>query len=97
MEAPERREAGDMPLPGGHFQLFIQKLSYQALLGLGVLENPLTGKREERLDQARGVIDDVAMLRDRTRGNLSEEEASHLDRVIEQLEAEYARRAGSAE
>jgi len=92
----QHRESGDLPLPGGHFQLFVQKLSVQALLGLGVLENPLTGVQEERLEQARGVIDDLRMLRERTAGNLETEESAHLEQVIEELESEYARRTATS-
>lgn len=85
----EAQSAEDIGLPGGSFQLFVQKLGYQALLGLGVLENPLTGARETNTSQARMVLDDLEMLRDRTAGNLSEDEDRHLDEVIANLEARF--------
>lgn len=80
------RTASDMPLPGGNFQLFVQKLGVQAMLALGAAENPLTGKREVNLPAARGVIDDLRMLRDKTEGNLLPEEQTHVETVIEELE-----------
>ncbi len=89
--APEERtrKAEDLPLPGGNFTLFVQKLAYQALIGLGVLENPLTKKREANLSHAQTVIDDLMMLRDKTRGNLEQEENEHLERVIGDLQRHY--------
>ncbi len=84
-----RRTAEDLPLPGGNFTLLVQKLGYQALIGLGILENPLTKKREPNLPHAQMVIDDLMMLRDKTRGNLEPEEDEHLNRVIGDLQRQY--------
>lgn len=80
------RDARDVPLPGGDFRLFVQKLGYQALIGMGVVENPLTRTRSPNLDHARSVIDDLMMLRDLTRGNLRGEEEAHLLSVIRDLQ-----------
>lgn len=92
MSAPDQgpRTAQDMPLPGGDFRLFVQKLAYQALIGLGVLDNPLTGQRSQRSSEARSVIDDLLMLRDKCRGNLEEEEDEHLNSILAKLEQHYA-------
>ena len=91
------RRAEDLALPGGDFRLFVQKLGYQALIGLGVIENPLTRARSTALRQARGVIDDLHMLRERTRGNLVADEEEHLDTVIANLERHYQRLAAGEE
>jgi hypothetical protein len=86
---PERR-AQDAALPGGDFRLFVQKLGYQALISLGILDNPLTQTRQANVDQARGVIDDILMLREKTRGNLEADEEAHLADVIVNLERHMA-------
>ena len=83
------RTAEDEPLPGGNFTLFIQKLGYQALITLGVLENPLTQKREPNLAHAQSVIDDLMMVRDKTRGNLTPEEDQHLTQVVGDLQRHF--------
>ncbi len=83
------RRAQDVPLPGGNFRLFVQKLGYQALIGLGILENPLTRKREANLAHAQTVIDDLMMLRDKMRGNLEAEEEEQLTTVIDELQRQY--------
>ena len=84
------RTAEDVPLPGGDFRLFVQKLAYQALMGMGVVENPLTRTRQANLAQAKTVLDDLLMLRDRTRGNLNDEEDQHLERVLGDLQRHFA-------
>ena len=81
-----RRTAEDVPLPGGDFRLFVQKLAYQALIALGVLENPLTRTRATNLGHAQGLIDDLMMLRQKTSGNLASEEAAHLEQVLGELQ-----------
>ena len=83
------RTVADMRLPGGEFQLLIQKLGYQALIAMGVLENPVTRSSNEDLERARAVIDDLLMLRRKTSGNLDAEEAEHLGGVIRDLEQHF--------
>ena len=91
MGAEDTTTAGNVPLPGGNFQLFVQKLGYQALLGLGVLENPITGSKDVNLSSARTVLDDLVMLREKTAANLDDAEEAHLDKVIEDLEEHFAK------
>ncbi len=90
----EGRPAEDAAF-GGDFRLFVQKLGYQALISLGVIENPLTQTAEAKPDLARAVIDDLRMLRDKTRGNLDEDEEGHITGVIQNLELHAAKLAGT--
>ncbi len=88
MSAPAEgssRPASEIPLPGGNFRLFVTRLSIQGMLALGLLENPVTRAREKNLGQARMLVDDLEMLREKTAGNLSPEETEQLDKVIEDL------------
>lgn len=96
-EAGIPRSPEALALPGGDFRLFVQKLGYQALISLGVIENPLTREKTRSLPLARGVIDDLVMLRDRTRGNLAADEEEHLHTVIANLERHYRRLSGVSE
>ena len=88
-EKRSERVAENMPLPGGDFRLFIQKLGYQALISMGIVENPLTKLRDTNLGMAKGVIDDLRMLRDKSRGNLEDDEQQHLDAVIGDLQKHF--------
>jgi len=88
------RKASDVPLPGGNFQLLVSRLSIQAMISLGILENPLTKKKEVHPHNARMLLDDLAMLREKTSGNLTDEEQSHLDKVLADLETVMAKLHG---
>lgn len=82
----EIRRASDVPLPGGNFRLFVTRLSFQAMLSLGMLENPLTRERTKNLPNARMLLDDLQMLREKCAGNLDPDEQGHLDKVISDIE-----------
>ena len=77
--------AEDLPPPGGDFTMFVTRLGFQALLALGLMENPMTGERHQNLDQARLLRDDLEMLRNKTAGNLDEGEQAKLDEVLQHL------------
>ena len=87
----EEHSAADLPLPGGNFRLMVQRMAYQGLLGLGVLENPVTGTTQVNLPTARMVLDDLRMLTEKTAGNLDDEEREHLEGIIRDLESAYAK------
>jgi len=85
------RRASEVPLPGGNFRLFTTRLSFQAMISLGMLENPLTRTRRVDLDSARMLIEDLKMLRDKTRGNLEPDEEAQLEKSVRDLEYALAR------
>ena len=79
----------DLPLPGGNFRLLIQRLGYQGLMSLGIIENPLTGTKVVNLESARMLIEDLEMLQEKTRGNLEPDEAEHLRKLLGDLTRAY--------
>ena len=85
------RTAADMPLPGGDFGLFLSRLSIQGLVACGVLENPISGQKQQNQAMAQALIDDLAMLQDKTRGNLEPDEDSHLSKVLSDLQEVFRR------
>ena len=97
MSDQPQRTAEDMPLPGGDFRLFITRLSFQCMLFLGLLENPVTGTRKVDLEQARMIHADLAMLLERTQGNLEPDEEAHLRKVVGDLAVMMEKVAGEAE
>jgi hypothetical protein len=66
-------------------------LSYytQGLVLLGEVPNPMNNKKEEDLEGARHTIDILAMLRDKTKGNLSREEDQLLASVLYELQLKF--------
>jgi hypothetical protein len=81
------RRASDVPLPGGNFHLFVTRLSIQAMISMGILENPLTQRKEATPGNAKMLLMDLEMLREKMVGNLDDEEEAHLDKVIGDLQA----------
>jgi hypothetical protein len=60
-----------------------------AMQQMGKVVNPLTGKVERNLEQARFSIDTIAMLKDKTKGNLSEDLTKLLDSVLLELRMNF--------
>ncbi len=60
-----------------------------AMQQMGKLKNSLSDKIERDLQQAQLSIDILDMLEERTRGNLSEDEARFLKSVLQELKLNY--------
>ncbi|HID11698.1 MAG TPA: DUF1844 domain-containing protein [Candidatus Latescibacteria bacterium] len=60
-----------------------------AMQQMGKLINPITGKVERDMEQARFSIDILGMLQEKTQGNLTEEERRFLDHVLFELRMNY--------
>ncbi len=68
---------------------FIMMQNQQAALFLGRLPNPHTGKTEVNLAVARMLIDQLEMIREKTRGNLNHEESEILASILTDLQLGY--------
>jgi len=75
--------------PEPDFSFFVTTLSLQASIDLGEVPNPVTNKKEENLIQAKFLIDTLAMLKEKTKGNLTPEEANFLENVLYELRMQY--------
>jgi len=76
-------------MPPLDFSSLIFPFYTQALMKLGLMENPQTNQMEENLDYARRLIDLLDLLKDRTKGNLQPEEENFLEAVLSQLKMHY--------
>ena len=76
------------------FSIFVSSLSMQTLIFLGEIDNPITHKREENLDQAKYMIDTLAVLKEKTKGNLDASEANLIDNVLYELRMKYTAKSG---
>ena len=61
----------------------------QAMIGLGKLANPMTGKAEKNLPAARLFIDTLEMLETKTKGNLTADETKVLHATLTDLRMMY--------
>ena len=76
------------------FGTFLVGLSTQALVLLGDVPDPESGKPSPPdLRGAQQVIDIIAMLREKTRGNLDREEEQLIEAVLYELRMKYVERA----
>ena len=72
--------------------LFLQlviSLQSAAWYQMGKIMSPVTGKIERNLDEARVSIDLLAMLQEKTKGNLQAEEKKILDNTVYALQMNY--------
>jgi hypothetical protein len=79
----------DLPKPD--FMLHCVSLGTQALIFLGALAHPETGEIHTDLEQARFLIDTLAMLQDKTKGNLTPDESKSLENLIGDLKVEWVK------
>ena len=71
------------------FQHLIAMFQTLALQQLGKLMNPISGKLERDLQQARITIDMLEMIRMKTEGNLDDDERRLLDSVLVELQLNF--------
>ncbi|HEX5104059.1 MAG TPA: DUF1844 domain-containing protein [Pirellulaceae bacterium] len=85
-------------LPPPSFALIVASFAAQASVALGHVPNPMTNKQEENLDLAKHAIDTLAILEQKTKGNLAPDEAAMLEDVLHQMRMAYleAQKAGKA-
>ena len=77
---------------GREAALFLQLvlgLQQAAMVALGKLMNPMSGKIERNLEGARNTIDTLAAIEARTRGNLESDEQRVLTQVLTELRMNY--------
>lgn len=83
------KEKGKFIPPEADFSFFITTLSLQASIALGQIPNPATNKNEEDISQAKFLIDTLGMLKEKTRGNLNEDETNLLENLLYELRVAY--------
>ena len=80
-------------LPPLEFSSIVILLYFPALVQLGLMEDPAGGEKREDLPLAKRNIDLLDLLKDRTKGNLEEEEQKFLEGVLDQLKLAYLQKA----
>lgn len=76
-------------LPEIDFSTFIVSLSSSVLIHLGVVADPMSGEQKKDLAIAKQTIDMLAMLQEKTRGNLTNEEGQLLESMLYDLRMRY--------
>jgi hypothetical protein len=72
-----------------NFSAFVISLSTQALMHLGEITSPISGKVEADVPMAKQMIDILGMLREKTRGNLNASEDRLMEDILFDLRMKY--------
>lgn len=75
---------------------FVIMHAQNAALFLGQIPNPKSGEPEVNLDLARMFIDQLAMIQEKTRGNLTNEEATVLRNALSNLQMAFVEASGAS-
>ena len=90
---PEAEEEAAQ-LPEINFQTLVFSLNASALVQLGVMGDPATGRKEKNLSVAKQTIDILSMLQEKTEGNLADDEENLLKNILYDLRIRYVKEKG---
>ena len=93
VEEPEDIEAGMDEIPGAEdpasFVNFLSTLATNAAASLGAMPHPATGQRSVDLETGKYWLDVLAMVGEKTKGNLHPQEARLLEGILGDLRMQY--------
>jgi hypothetical protein len=94
-EVPTKEEGSDKEgtLPEITFASFVFSLSTSALVQLGEIQDPMTKQFSKHFALAKQTIDLIAMLRDKTKGNLTPDEERLIETILYDLRMRYVKAA----
>ncbi len=85
----QKAEEGKQEIPPIDFPTFILSLASSAQVHLGLIPNPVSGKPEKNLGLAKQTIDILAVLQEKTKGNLAKEEDRLLEGILYDLRMKF--------
>jgi len=88
-DSPSGEQSRQDLLPEINFSTFVISLSTQALMQLGEIASPLSGKVETDIPAAKQMVDILGMLQEKTKGNLNSSEERLLEDILFDLRMRY--------
>lgn len=88
----EKVQTQNASVPPATISLLFSTLATQAVVSLGLVPSPVTGKSETAVQQAKHFIDMLGVLEAKTKGNLTEAEAGQLKSILFDLRMAYVER-----
>ncbi|MFM9069639.1 MAG: DUF1844 domain-containing protein [Planctomycetota bacterium] len=76
-------------IPPVSMSSLVQMIASQVLVNLGLYPDPVVKKSVVRANLARHHIDTLAMLQEKTQGNLTEEERQMLEHILRDVRLMY--------
>jgi len=86
-----KEEKASAPLPEINFSSFLLSLSSSVLLYLGEIEDPQYGEKKKDLVLAKQSIDIINILKEKTKGNLTQEEENLLEQLLYDLRMRFVK------
>lgn len=86
-DAPTHIPESEIPPPS--FPVLVSMFSTQAAVALGMIPHPVTKQQSVELPIAKHFIGMLTVLEEKTRGNLTGEETTFLDRSLHQLRVTF--------
>lgn len=80
---------GQCVMPEVTFPAFVMSLNTSALYHLGEIADPVTGKKIVDFDLARHAIDTLALMQEKTKGNLSTDEEELLKNILYDIKLRF--------
>ncbi len=71
------------------FSVLIMSIASSAVMAMGLAPNPQSGEVSKDKNMARFNIDLLVVLQEKTKGNLSSDEAKFLESLISDLQMKY--------
>ncbi|HID30517.1 MAG TPA: DUF1844 domain-containing protein [Desulfobacterales bacterium] len=90
-DAPPAEGEEEAPLPEINFSTFIFSLSSSAFFHFGEIPEPSSGTKKKNLPLAKQTIDILAMLEEKTKGNLTPDEEQLLKNILYDLRIRYVK------
>lgn len=87
-ESRHAESSSQVPLDAS-FSTLVMSLGSAALMALGLVKDPQTGKVNKDKRVAKFNIDMLIVLKEKTKGNLSKEEEQVIDAIISDLQLKY--------
>lgn len=78
-------------LPEVNFLNFVLSLSTTVMFHFGDFPDPISGEVKKNIPAAKQTIDILSMLKDKTKGNLDDQEKSLLDDLLYELKMRYVK------
>ncbi|MBI5559154.1 MAG: DUF1844 domain-containing protein [Deltaproteobacteria bacterium] len=82
---------GKCVMPEVTFAAFVMSLNTSALFLLGELADPETGAKKQDLVLAKHTIDTLNVLKEKTKGNLTQDEDNMLGKFLYDLQMRYVK------
>lgn len=78
-------------LENATFLSIVLRMATGSYISLGLVEDPITGKKNKDLEMAKYLIDSLRILKKKTKGNLNNEEQGYLNNIIQDLELKFVK------